>query len=254
MIVRHDDSGLVLIAQPAHAGLAATMMEAWQADGFPDRSTRTATLFATQHHDDGWCEEDAEPRWDPASQGPYDFVSLPHGPRQAIWTRVVPPVAQVSSYAAALVAQHAVTVTRTSRVDPEWSRFLEEMERLRDDWFTSEPQTQSAERIDPAVGDRLSFLRDYAVLAMGDMLSLIFCNGWTQPIEQEGHTLQLLAGNRLVISPDPFGGRAVPLSVLGRRLSASAFDSPEQLREAWLVSAEVEIAGVAVGAPLDTPS
>ena len=254
MIVRHDDTGLVLITQTAHARLAAAIMAVWEADGFADRPSREATLVATAHHDDGWTEKDAEPRWDPVTRAPYDFVSLPHDPRQAIWRRAVPRVAPLSGYAAALVAQHAVTITRTSRVDPEWARFMEEMERLRDDWYTSEPDNPTAAQVDPAAGDRLSFLRDYAVMAMGDMLSLIFCNGWTHLFEQEGHRLELQSGNRLVVSPDPFGGRSVPLRVTGRRLPAPSFDSAEHLREAWSTSTEVEIVGVAVGAPSDAPS
>jgi hypothetical protein len=251
VIVRQDEPGLVLITQPAHARVAAILMEAWQADGFRDRPTRDATLLATTHHDDGWIEEDAAPRWDPESRGPYDFVTLPHEPRQAIWKRAIPRIAPRSAYAAALVAQHAVTITRTSRVDPEWARFMAEMERLRDDWFMAETDSPAAAGIDPPAGDRLSFLRDYAMLAMGDLLSLVFCNGWSQPFEQEGYTFQLIQRDRLVVSPDPFGGGSVALKVSGRRLSAQAFDSAGRLRDAWEHAIPVDITGVAVGAPTD---
>lgn len=248
MIVREDTDGLLLITQPDHARLAAALLAAWQGDGFPDRPTRPATLLATTHHDDGWVEEDRRPRWDPEQRRPYDFITLPHEPRQGIWRRAVPALGARSTYAAALVAQHAVTITRTSRMDPAWAAFLGEMERARDDWFTASSPA-GAGALDPDPGDRLSFLRDYAMLALGDLLSLVFCNGWEDEYEQDGYTLRLRERRQLVIAPDPFAGRTIPLSIAARRVPARAFESDAALQRAWDDARAVVISGEAVGAP-----
>jgi hypothetical protein len=252
MIVRPEGTGLLLVTQPDHARLAAELVGAWQADGLPDRPTRAATLLATLHHDDGWIEEDRGPRWDPSCRRPYDFITLPHEPRQSVWRRGIPLLAPRSTYAAALVAQHAVTITRTSRIDPAWAAFLAEMERARDQWFTADARQTSAEdAVDPPPGDRLSFLRDYAMLAMGDLLSLIVCNGWTDPYEQDGYHLRLSSPGCLVVSPDPFGGRVVRFSVRARRLAAVEFESEAALVAAWHAAPVVDIAGRAEGGAED---
>ena len=138
---QHDEQRLAADPQPAHARLAAAMWRRGRPTGSP--TVRHATPWSSRRRTTttGGRSRTHEPRWDPGSAGPYDFVSLPHGPRQAIWRRAIPRVGPLSRYAAALVAQHAVTITRTSRVDPSGPRFLAEMERLRDDWFTAEPRT-----------------------------------------------------------------------------------------------------------------
>jgi len=249
MIVRTVNDGLVLFRQADHARVASAIVAAWQADGFPDRPTRDAVVFATAHHDDGWQAEDLEPRWDPEQRRPYDFISLPHGPRQSIWRRALPGVGARSTYAAALVAQHAVTITRTSRVDPQWAAFLGDMERARDDWFTAE---RLGGPLDPRSNDGLSFLRDYAMIAMGDLVSLIFCNAWDAPYEQEGYALCRTGGERILVSPDPFGGREIQLQITGRVLRRQTFDSQDALLESWRASSEITITGSVVGADRET--
>jgi hypothetical protein len=248
MIVRNTGSDLILITQPEHAGLSGRLMEQWQANGFPSRSTRTATLYATTHHDDGWLEEDAAPRVDPDSGRPFDFINMPVSHRQDVWRRAVPRLAKTSTYVAALVAQHALTIYRRYRFDPEWRAFLGQMEHERDRWYTSLPRDKGPDRgLDPPSGVRLSFLQDYTVVRMGDLLSLAFCNGWTTPEELDGFSIWL-EDDALKVSPDPFAGRTMSFEIRGRCISARHYESDDDLRRAIEQGTDRFLTGRLVGA------
>src|SRR4051812_26402566 len=109
MIVQHFEQDLVLIRQPDHARLAARLMAAWQDGGLPGHPRRDAILAATAAHDDGWIQEDAEPTVG-ADGRPVDFITADLAVKQRVWRRVVETLGGEQPYAAALVAQHALTV------------------------------------------------------------------------------------------------------------------------------------------------
>lgn len=247
MIIRPSGSDLYLITQPDHAQLAADILTGWVAEDFPHWPTRDAVLFATAQHDIGWDAEDAAPRANPETGNPYDFISIPLAIRQGIWPRAVARLAAQSTYAAALVAQHGITVYRRYREQPEWRWFFEEMERLRDRWFhADEDSTFTPSAIDPPSEQRQHFLQDYGWLALGDLLSLIFCNDWATTTEIDSYRA-ILQGERLLITPDPFAGREVSMRVRARVLRAQPFANDASLREAFR-SAPVELlTGIVTG-------
>ena len=96
------------------------------------RSRRDAILHAVAEHDNGWAEEDAAPRVDPATGQIFDFVSAPAGIRQAVWPRGIARLAD-DPWAAALVAQHAITIYDRFRPREPWRPFFAEMEEARPD-------------------------------------------------------------------------------------------------------------------------
>lgn len=248
MIVCPHADGVLCVTQPDHAHLAAAIMAAWQADGFPERGSRAATLFAIAHHDDGWREEDEAPALDTATGAPRHFRALPPDRHERLWVDGVVRAGERSSYAAALVAQHFATFARAA--GPAGERLAARLEDLRDHWFTAPPVSAD----DPAPGDRLFFLRDYAMLALGDLLSLMACEGGPTAAEREGYQLRVDGPGRLAIAPDPFGGREVRLSVPGRRLGAGAFGADDALRAAWLESQPSPWPVTLVGRTLADPS
>jgi hypothetical protein len=249
MIIRSDGAHLLLITQPDHAALAGRLMEAWQADGLPTRSTRGVVLYATTHHDIGWAEEDAAPRVDPATGRPFDFINMPVPHRQAVWPRAISRLATTSTYVAALVAQHALTIYRRYRLDPAWTGFLAAMERERDHWFTTSqrPDGSSGGTLDPPISARLGFLQDYTVLRMGDLLSLVFCNRWSSPEELEGYAIWM-DGDDLKVAPDPFAGRSVDFEVRARRIPARAYESDADLQQAFAQASGQVLVGRMAGA------
>ncbi|MPZ20790.1 MAG: DUF3891 family protein [Luteitalea sp.] len=233
MIVRSETGSLLLITQPDHAALARRIME--QAIPLARTTRRDSILYAVAEHDNGWREPDMAPSVDPATGELQDFVSAPVDVRQAVWPRGVARLA-ADPWAAALVAQHALTVYGRLRTRPEWEAFFGEMERARDTYLH-----KAAANLD-------ELRRGYVFLRLGDLASLTFCNGWTKEQRYEGWTIRL-DGARLLITPDPFGGRDVPLAVTARKLPNQRFASDADAAAAYRSAKEVTCSGMAVGVP-----
>jgi hypothetical protein len=241
MIVRRDGTDWLIMTQPDHAALAGHLMQAWRADGFPDRPTRARVLRALREHDDGWRETDAAPLID-AEGNPCDYIHVPLALRQGIWPRTVDALAAGDPYVAALVAQHAVTVYRRFHADPAWQDFFTQMGQRRDD-LVARVLTQANAG---APGSYDSFLLDYAMLGTGDLFSQVFCNGWRDPYLIEGYQA-ILRDNRLTISPDPFDGATVALDVVARRIPARTYASDQDLRDTLAQAPTQRLTGVAAG-------
>lgn len=254
MIVRDLESDYFLITQSDHARLAGQLMASWVADGLPSRPTRAQALFATTMHDVGWVEEDALPLVNPETGRPYDFMNMPAARRQAVWPRGIRILAETSTYAAALVAQHALTIYRRYRSEAVWSDFFAAIEEERDRWFMTDvrPDGSSGGPLDVPVSSRVTFLQDYMVVRAGDLLSLVFCNSWTAPEEIEGYRIWL-EGATLKICPDPFAGRVTEFEVSGVRVPAMRYASDEELRAAIASGREDTIVGRLVGVAGDLP-
>src|SRR5262245_22564588 len=87
---------------------------------------RETILHAIAEHDNGWAEEDAAPTVNPQTGDVIDFVNAVLGRRRLIWPRGVARLAD-DPWAAALVAQHAVTVHEHYRAHAAWTAFFAEM-------------------------------------------------------------------------------------------------------------------------------
>jgi hypothetical protein len=250
MIVREAGEWLWLVTQPDHAALAADLMSAWRADGLPDRPTREAALFATARHDLGWIDYDREPAVDATTGRPFDFMSAPVEVKQGVWRRALLELPHLSTYAAALVAQHALRIFRRFRGDAAWQDFFDAMEQARDQWFTTDvrPDATRGGAVDPPADARRTFLQDYAVVGTGDLLSLTFCNDWRSPQLTEGYAVAMI-GDELRVAPDPFDGARVPFEVRARRIPHRPYRSDADLRTTLSGAEETVLAGLAVGVP-----
>jgi Protein of unknown function (DUF3891) len=215
MIVRETNGGVLLITQPDHAHLARMIME--RSVPLADRPRRESILYAIGEHDNGWTEEDAAPTVDPATGGIVDFVSAPLSVRHEVWPR---GVSRVSSdpWAAALVAQHAITVYDRFRPDRAWSSFFATMEAMRD------------ERLAAIRRPLDELAADYVFVRLGDLISLTFCTGWNDEQRFGGWTVQSRA-TRVIVKPSLFGEAAIPIGIEGREVQPP-FDSNSQLRAA----------------------
>jgi hypothetical protein len=216
VIVRPVDDDLCLITQPDHARLAATIME--HCVPLASRSRRDAILHAIAEHDEGWAEEDAAPTINPATGEVVDFVNAPLSTRHAVWRRGVSRLAD-DPWAAALVAQHAVTVYDRYRSDPEWTSFFARMEAARD----------AMVRASGLPPDELA--DDYAFVRLADLISLTFCTGWIDEQRFAEWTV-LLVGTRVVVTPNAFAGAERPMHITAKVIPARRFRSDTDLREA----------------------
>ena len=233
MIVRSANDGVQLITQPDHAHLARIIME--RCTSLENRPRRDAILLAIDAHDNGWVEEDAAPTVDPATGQVVDFVVAPVSVRHAVWPRAVARLSH-APWSAALVAQHAITAYDRYRADPAWTRFFVDMEALRDEWMR-------------AAGLPIQeLLADYAFVRLADLISLVFCTGWSQP-QQFGDWTVRLFENQVIVAPDAFGGAAVPVAIdakqIGKRVFADDADLRAAIRDAHTVTLRGEVVGQA---------
>ena len=193
---------------------------------------RDRILQAVAEHDNGWTEEDAAPVIDPKTGGVADFVGAPPAMRQKVWPR---GVARLDDpWAAALVAQHAITVYDRYRCDPEWRPFFAGLEAMRD------------ERVRACGGRPEDLQADYPFVRLGDLISLTFCTGWREE-QRVGRWTVRLSGERVLVSPDDFAGAALPIEIAGREIRRTSFRSDADLRTALRDAAGFVLRGEVAG-------
>jgi hypothetical protein len=236
MIIRTRDDAQLYITQPDHARMAAEAVSHWRDDGFYEHPRRASILLAAREHDNGWREEDATTYVD-ANGTPLDFITVPVEVRHRIWPRAVDRLATEDTYAAALVAQHALTVYGHFASDLAWTPFFDTMRERCATLLT---------RCAPGSAEHLR--ADYRFVHAADRISLAFCTGWPQALESYGRQI-ILKQDTVEVSPDPFAGARVPLRIRARRLPVREYASAADLRAA-LDDAPVEIMEGEAGGPL----
>ena len=234
MIVQTAGDSLRLITQPDHAALARRIMERWQAGGFARARRRTSILHAIQEHDNGWRELDAAPIVDSATGRIADFISAPAELRRPVWPRGVLRLAD-DPWAAALVAQHAIHIYDSWRSDSGWSSFFGELERLRAHFLAQTTLTPD------------ELLSDYAFVRNGDLISLVFCNQWTDGRDGHGCTIEW-RDSSVVIRPDPFAGASFAISISAREIPNRTYRDAADAVGEWKNAQVVEIKGTVSGA------
>jgi hypothetical protein len=234
VIIRANGDQLLLITQIDHAALAERIMASWRADGLPHSPRRDAILFATRRHDDGWLNDDKAPMVDEATGRVQDYVHAPDNVRRGIWPKGVERLAR-HPHAAALVAQHALHLFDKYRAEPGWEDFFDRMGRARDAHLAAAA---------PLTADDLR--HDYFFVRMGDLLSLQFCDDWLEPQRYAAYASRW-DGGRLVVTPDPFDGGEVPLTVPARCLPARVFSGGDEAAAAFQAAPMVTLTGVASG-------
>lgn len=227
MIVRNNGERVQVITQPDHARLAGRIME--HCRPLVGRPRRDAILHAIAEHDNGWAEEDAAPAVDPATGRIADFVHAPLSVRQRVWPRAIQRLAD-RPWAAALVAQHALTVYSRFRSDAAWTDFFAGLSSSRDALLA-------------AVGGALTdLLDDYSFVRLADLISLAFCTGWTDE-RRFGLWTVVLSGTRVTVTPGAFGGAIVPIEIAAREIANRSFQCDADLHRALSDASTITLTG-----------
>jgi hypothetical protein len=233
VIVRHTGDTLQLITQPDHARLAGEIMQ--HAFSLAEHPRRDSILLAITEHDNGWTEPDAAPLIDPATGFPLDFISAPIAVRQGVWPRGVARLAH-EPWAAALVAQHAITIFERYRSDSAWTQFFTVVESAR--------QTMLE-----AIGFSLEELQaDYRFLGFGDLISLTFCNGWSDAQQFDGWSVRL-SGSEVLVLPDFFNGRSIPIAIAVKEIRRRTFRSDADFRDELAAAPVATLQAVLTSSP-----
>jgi hypothetical protein len=228
VIVRYIDNRLLLITQPDHARLAGDIMSYCTA--LASHPRRETILNAISSHDDGWAVEDAKPSIDPKTGEVADFVRARTEVRQGVWPRGVAALAESDPWAAALVAQHALTVYTRLRANPDWDAFFARMGVIRDALI----KKTNLRPVDLEA--------DYVYIRLGDLISLAFCTGSNDLNQFAGYRVELFR-ERVIVEPDLFGGVEIPVQVAAVELPVRRFRSDADLHEALLGATTTSLVG-----------
>jgi hypothetical protein len=232
VIVRSLNDRVQLITQPDHAHLAGRIMEHCVAlASLPRRDT---ILHAIAEHDNGWEEEDSAPTANQSDGKIVDFINAPLYVRHRVWPRAVMRLSD-DPFAAALVAQHAITVYDRFRSDEEWDSFFGEMAVLRNAMLD-----KSGFRLD-------ELATEYVFVRLGDLISLSFCTAGME-LQPFADWSVKCTGSRVVITPDPFGGKTIPIEISAREIPNREYKSDQELRDALTRSKTVTLEGEVAGA------
>ena len=228
MIVRSAEDVLHLITQPDHAALARRIMERWAP--LHDAARRHSILLAVEEHDNGWHEPDTHPSVDPETGRVYDFITVPTPVKQAVWPRGVARLAQQDPWAAALVAEHALTIYARFRTDSEWTAFFDAMTVTRDTLVSQSGQSLA------------QLTLDYGYVRIGDLLSLVFCNEWQEEQTYDRWHFRL-DGATVMVTPDGLAGRVVPVAVTAREIRDVPYESDVELQQAVRMAPRITLYG-----------
>jgi hypothetical protein len=231
VIVRPAHDALQLITQPDHAHLAAAIIG--HAQALTTRPRRGAILLAVAEHDNGWAEEDAEPILNPATGQLADFINVPVALRHRVWPRAIQRLAH-DPWPAALVAEHALIVYDRFRSEEGWESFFTGLEAARDDMIGKSGLTMA------------ELVGDYEFVRLADLISLIFCMGIPHPQRYADWTVRLTGGD-VVVTPDLFDHRVIPLEIHARSISNQRFQSDADLRAAVNDADSVIVRGTVSG-------
>lgn len=242
MIIRRSASSHQLITQPQHAALAARIMRNWHTDHFPESARKASILHAIEQHDKGWAEIDEVLVVDPATGQLLDFIELPDSLKRDTSWRGIERLAS-DPYAAALVAQHRLHVYRRYAEHPDWRPFFAGATDARDSYLRA---------AGPVSLDEL--LGDYRFVRAGDLASLAFCNNWTH-VDSDGcgYTMRL-EGTSLLVTPDPFDGRAIEIEIDAREIEPQSFGSAADARRVVASARVVTLRGLVSGHSAERPS
>lgn len=238
MILIPEGEEVVLVQQTDHARFAGELLALWRADGLPSHPHRHEILLAATHHDDGWREEDAVPRLDPATGLPHTFLSLPPGPRDELWRRGVARQAAEHPYAAALVHLHALALHA-----PSGDGSVDAYADLRADLGAS-----LAQLIEDAGLDEEALRRDYRFVDLADSASLLACGQLRGALGKAGYSMRFDSGRYLVLDPFPLAGATrftVPCRCIARRRYERGADLIAALAGARWRHREVRVVPVA---------
>lgn len=232
MIRREIKGGWVLFNQDDHAKLAGDIMRFWGNQNFSSIKPQKEVLFAIANHDSGWEEWDTNPRINPKTKYPMNFMEMYENEQHEIWIRCFEKYSKEHKYASALTALHFSKFNNKSlSKDPSNGSSVKLKQRINN--FVSDMLNSKNE-------DKDKILIDLKFVQIGDIISLTLCHGWNSteltdvPSNYNEKKLNIALnsddGFNYKVSPYPFSESNLSFSLRGRRLLSKKYKSEEELR------------------------
>ncbi len=225
MIVSSRAQGSRCVTQADHARFAADLLRLFRLPELVGHPRREPLLRAVAEHDNGWWEADAAPRLAAGKGAALDFRDVPADLRQEIWQRGVERFAGESPYVAALVAAHALRLSRRWRDEPLWVDFRGALAGRQEELLVAAGESPTA------------LAEDVLWLGLADELSLAVCAGEAAVVAFPGWRLELLEGPGGAGGDEPVEAALEPFPLAGvtvfelsyRWLAAATFPSAAAL-------------------------
>jgi len=238
MIRRDDADGWILITQYDHAVLSGRIMERWGNETFSSLDPYEETLFAVREHDCGWMEWDSSPKINPENGYPANFMEMDSSDQTGIWRRSFESHAGAHPYASALVALHFARFNRKLLSRDSADSYAKSLETVINRFIARSLDIDVSKPGGVPSGIRTNL----RLLQVGDIISLALCHGWEKmeitdvPVDYDGGSAKLnlksADGFNFTLSPYPFSGPLLDLSVEGRRLDGKIYSNDNDLRSA----------------------
>lgn len=213
----------MFIPQPSHAWLSGQIGRAWGNERFDAAHPVRDVWLAAEQHDCGWALWERQPRLDPSTGLPYDFMAMPTSDHIEIWSSGPRLMASQSLYSALLVTLHNIRLAEIHDYSNDTEEDVEAMKNFIDGQktFAEELKTRLSEsKLEARFtdGELLEYNRK---LVLGwDYISLLLCMGMEDGQEHEvpdvpgqyreasdtvDLTLRRIDDGTFTIEPWPFG-------------------------------------------------
>lgn len=226
---------LRVVTQNDHAHLSAEILGLWRDDDLPQNPRRATILRAAREHDNGWRENDAAPRIDPASGRPRDYRTAADDDRRTIWSRAIDRYREDEPAVAALILAHALRLHHDREDVPAWRPLIES-------WRALASELSEALVLNPAL-----LAADYRLVDIADTLSLALADRWREPFAFRGLQCEAQPApeiDTLAIAPFPLAGATtftLPCRLIPNRRYRSDTDLALALAEARWVEHRVRL-------------
>lgn len=252
MIVRQNaDTSCILINQTDHASLSGIMAAHWGNAQFARPEPFQSVVRAAALHDSGWRNYEAAPHYDLERKAPPTFTATPLTVQQlAAYQSAIDWLSDIDLYAGLLIGRHRLGLWRR-RFDAIAEPAPSPPRPLIEEANAFIARNEKRQEAELEKLDRRTFLINYQLLQILDLLSLYLCTA--EPVQTrigmaptsydgDGKSGVLLSltprdSRRIAIDPYPFDTRPLEVSVVYRFLPPGGFASVESFRQAYFGAA-----------------
>ena len=244
MLYREGSTGLIGIAQPAHAFVSGQLARAWGNERFGAFAPRDELCLAAEQHDVGMAAWEGAPTLNRRTGRAYSFLEVPEPLHSEIFVAASRLLATQNRYAALLASRHFTSLAARHDLandPPETARAIAAYLETETAW---QETILAGLRADPAYAAAATpeaLARNSRLLAVWDWLSLLLLMGLRGPSDVPDvptatgpTTLRLIptaGGAGATVAPWPFDAPSVTLRCEGRLLG-ERYDDDAMLRAA----------------------
>ena len=264
MIISENSENYRMITQNDHGDLAGQFAAHWGNDRFAKLNPYHSMVLAAETHDNGWWDWDIYPSIDDTG-APIPFTRTPREFRSNFYGKGIDNVIARDLYAGLIVSMHGVGLgqkrygtmpSMVDRDDPYSRKFIAEREP------THKAMVERLNKTEQYAGttSHEQIWHNYLMMQVFDRLSLFFCANFditkvaatgshtkgkayygstikpapTIPGQEGGEIqLRILDHETVVVDPYPFDVSPLRVSVRGKLIPKTKYNSQQEFREEY---------------------